>query len=120
MKTPTQPDAPPLRLWTAEQVGELLGVAKSHVAYLRRVDPSFPRPLKLGGAFNSAVRFPAHEVEAWIGARLAAREADAARVKARGAEMAARLNAQLPPGTRRGGRKRKAEAARADAMSTAT
>jgi hypothetical protein len=34
--------------------------------------------------------------------------------------MAARLNAQLPPGTRRGGRKRKAEAARADAMSTAT
>jgi predicted DNA-binding transcriptional regulator AlpA len=108
MNTTNQPES--LRLLTAEQVGERLGVPKTHVNYLRRTDPTFPVPVKLGAAFNAAVRYAAHEVEAWIAQRMAARADDAARVRARGVELAARLNAQLPPGTRRGGRKARAAA----------
>jgi predicted DNA-binding transcriptional regulator AlpA len=38
----------------------------------------FPRAIKLGGSQNSAVRFYAAEVEAWIGARAAERDVRAA------------------------------------------
>jgi prophage regulatory protein len=114
------PDAAPLRLIGAEQVGELIGVSRSHVDYLRRIDATFPRPVKLGASFNAAVRFVAHEVDAWIAARIAARDADAARVRARGVELARRLHAARPPGTRVGGRKARDIGAAIDRAAAAT
>lgn len=109
MKTLSQLEETPLRLLTAEQVGELLGVSKSHVNYLRRSDPTFPKPLKLGRAFNSAARYAEPELHEWIAARMTARAADAARMSAHGARMAERLN--IPPGKQRGGRRKKTDAA---------
>lgn len=111
----TQPDAP-LRLIGKERVAQLIDGTESHVDYLRRNDPCFPTPVKLGAAFNSAVRFVEAEVLAWLAARVAARDTDAERVRAQGARMAARLNAQLPPGARRGGRKSKAASTAAAAQ----
>jgi predicted DNA-binding transcriptional regulator AlpA len=96
----------PLRLISTARVADLIDASKSHVDYLRRTDPTFPQGVKLGTAFNSAVRFAEHEVLAWIAARMAARRSEAAAHRARGAQLAANLQ----PSARRGGRKCKATA----------
>lgn len=111
MKATTQSaDDTEVRLVGTERVCQLLGVTRSHVEHLRRSDLSFPVAVKLGSAFNSSIRFAEHEILAWIAARMAARESDAARHGARATAMAEELAARLKPGVRRGGR-RKAESA---------
>jgi len=100
MTAKTETDAP-LRLISTERVADLIDGSKSHVDYLRRTDPTFPQGVKLGAAFNSAVRFAEHEVLAWIAARMAARYSESAAHRARGAQLAANLQ----PSARRGGRK---------------
>lgn len=105
MTAPTQPDAP-LRLIGKERVAQLIDGTDSHVDYLRRTDPTFPQAVKLGHAFNSAIRFVESEVLAWIHARMEARATESEAHRARGMELAA----QLQPSARRGGRgNRKAE-----------
>jgi predicted DNA-binding transcriptional regulator AlpA len=44
--------------------------------YAALADKSFPTPVKLGANANArAVAWPSHEVDAWIAARIAEREA---------------------------------------------
>jgi predicted DNA-binding transcriptional regulator AlpA len=66
----------------------LIDATPARVDHLARTDPTFPQAVRLGGAFNSAKRWPEHEVLDWMHARLAARAADAANSSARGAALA--------------------------------
>jgi excisionase family DNA binding protein len=64
-----------MKLLTKKEAAELLGYHPEHVMRLAR-SGEFPRAIKLGRSQNCAVRFDAAEVEAWIGARAAEREAE--------------------------------------------
>lgn len=71
------------------RVCELLGnVTASHVEHLRRSDPSFPKPIKLGPSFNSAKRWAQDEILEWMKQRVEAREADNAKASKRGRALA--------------------------------
>jgi predicted DNA-binding transcriptional regulator AlpA len=61
------------RLLTKKETAELVGVHAEHLMRMSRQD-RFPHPIKLGDTANCAVRFIAEEVEAWIAARVAARD----------------------------------------------
>lgn len=63
-----------MRLLTKKAVAELLGYHPEHVMRLAR-EGTFPRPIKLGSAQNSAVRFDLAEIEAWVAGRAGEREA---------------------------------------------
>lgn len=63
------------RLMTKRQTADYLGYHPEHVMRLARTEPDFPKPVKLGGATNCAVRFVAEEIEAWLRARMAERVA---------------------------------------------
>jgi prophage regulatory protein len=64
-------------LITKRQTAKMLGFHPEHLMRLSR-DGAFPRPIKLGHAPNSAVRFAEDEVEAWLAARIDARDQAAA------------------------------------------
>jgi predicted DNA-binding transcriptional regulator AlpA len=59
-------------LLSKREVAALVGFHPEHVMRLARAG-EFPRPIKLGGTTNCAVRFVAEEVDAWIAARMAER-----------------------------------------------
>ena len=61
------------QLLSKREAAERLGFHPEHLMRLSRAG-SFPRPVKLGSAANCAVRFVADEVEAWLTARIEARE----------------------------------------------
>jgi len=62
------------RLISKKEVGERVHHHPEHVMRMVR-QGRFPRPIKLGDAENCAVRFVEDEVEAWILARMAERDA---------------------------------------------
>jgi predicted DNA-binding transcriptional regulator AlpA len=64
------------RLISKKDVAELVGFHPEHVMRMVR-QGKFPRPIKTGAAENCAVRFVAEEVEAWVEARMAERDATA-------------------------------------------
>lgn len=56
-----------------EDVEGITGYCSTH--FMRLADKGkFPKPVKCGLEKNSAVRFVAEEIEAWMAARMAARE----------------------------------------------
>ena len=61
------------RLLSKKDVAAQLGFHPEHVMRLAR-QGKFPRPIKTGGSENSAVRFVADEVDAWISARMGERD----------------------------------------------
>jgi predicted DNA-binding transcriptional regulator AlpA len=62
------------RLLSKKEVAACVGFHPEHVMRLAR-QQRFPQPIKLGGASNCAVRFIVEEVEAWVAARIAERDA---------------------------------------------
>ena len=65
-----------MRLLSKRQVAENVGFHPEHIMRLARAG-RFPRPIKCGSTENCAVRFVADEVDAWINARMAERDATA-------------------------------------------
>ncbi len=61
-------------LWTMAEVAARLRRTRSGVDKLRARDPQFPKPLKDGGKRGSRIYFVRQEVEAYLSARLQARE----------------------------------------------
>jgi len=61
------------RLLSKREAAEIIGFHPEHLMRLARAG-EFPKPIKLGTATNCAVRFVAEEVDAWVAARLAARD----------------------------------------------
>lgn len=77
--TRTQPSttqAPTLpELWTMAEVAHTMRRTRSGVDKLRARDSSFPKPLKDGNDRRSRIYFVRQEIEAYLSARLDAREA---------------------------------------------
>lgn len=61
-------------LWTMAEVAAHLRRTRSGVDKLRARDPNFPKPLKDGSDRRSRIYFVRSEVEAYLAARLSARE----------------------------------------------
>lgn len=61
-------------LLTKQATAERLGVHPEHMMKMVR-QGRFPKPIRMGDSFRHAVRFAEDEVEAWIAAKLAARDA---------------------------------------------
>ena len=61
------------QLLSKRETAEKIGFHPEHVMRLSR-EGTFPRPIKLGSASNCAVRFVADEVDAWLEARIDARD----------------------------------------------
>lgn len=61
-------------LWTMAEVAKTMRRTRSGVDKLRARDPSFPKPLKDGDNRRSRIYFVRQEVEAYLSARLEARE----------------------------------------------
>lgn len=61
-------------LWTMAEVAKTMHRTRSGVDKLRARDPQFPKPLKDGDNRRSRIYFVRQEVEAYLAARLAARE----------------------------------------------
>lgn len=55
---------------------ESLGLSNSGFYKLRQKDPSFPRPIKDGDSRQAAAYYVAAEVEAWLRAKIEARDAE--------------------------------------------
>ncbi|SER79446.1 transcriptional regulator, AlpA family [Azotobacter beijerinckii] len=68
-QAPTIPE-----LWTMAEVAKTLGRTRAGVDKLRARDPQFPKPLKDGTDRRSRIYFVRQEIEAYLAARLAARE----------------------------------------------
>lgn len=68
-QTPTLPE-----LWTMAEVAHTMRRTRSGVDKLRVRDPSFPKPLKDGNNRRSRIYFVRQEIEAYLSARLDARE----------------------------------------------
>jgi predicted DNA-binding transcriptional regulator AlpA len=68
-RTPTLPE-----LWTMAEVAHTMRRTRSGVDKLRARDPSFPKPLKDGDDRRSRIYFVRQEIEAYLAARLDARE----------------------------------------------
>ncbi len=51
-----------------------LGVTRSGLEKLKKKDPTFPRPIKFGETRQSAAYYVAAEVEAWLRAKIEARD----------------------------------------------
>lgn len=60
-------------LLTKVQAAERVGLHPEYCMALSRAG-RFPAPIKFGGR-NSAVRFLEHEIDAWVAAKIAARDA---------------------------------------------
>lgn len=61
-------------LWTMAEVAQVMRRTRSGVDKLRARDPLFPKPLKEGEKRGSRIFFVRQEIEAYLAARLAARE----------------------------------------------
>lgn len=61
-------------LWTMAEVAQVMRRTRSGVDKLRARDPQFPKPLKDGDNRRSRIYFVRQEVEAYLSARLQARE----------------------------------------------
>jgi len=61
------------QLLSKRQAADRLGYHPEHVMRLSRAG-EFPRAVRLGASPNCAVRFVADEVEAWLSARIEARD----------------------------------------------
>lgn len=61
-------------LLSKRQTAEKIGFHPEHLMRLSRTG-KFPRPIRLGSSTNCAVRFVADEVDAWLAARIADRDA---------------------------------------------
>ena len=61
-------------LWTMAEVAQAMRRTRSGVDKLRQRDPSFPKPLKDGDDRRSRIYFVRQEIEAYLSARLDARE----------------------------------------------
>ena len=61
-------------LLSRKTVADLVDLHPEHISRMARAG-RFPKPIKFSDAKNSTVRFVAEEIEAWIAARLAEREA---------------------------------------------
>ncbi|MFC0708861.1 helix-turn-helix transcriptional regulator [Azorhizophilus paspali] len=73
--TPYNTQTPALpELWTMAEVARLMRRTRSGVDKLRARDPSFPKPLKDGDNRRSRIYFVRSEIEAYLAARLEARE----------------------------------------------
>lgn len=70
--TPALPE-----LWTMAEVAARMRRTRSGVDKLRARDPQFPKPLKDGDNRRSRIYFVRQEIEAYLAARLAAREVTA-------------------------------------------
>lgn len=71
--TPAHPGARPQ---LEAQAWKRAGISRSHAYELMSAQPpAFPRPVKIG----KASRFVSTEIDAWIGSRIAARDAGAVR-----------------------------------------
>ena len=68
-QTPTLPE-----LWTMAEVAHTMRRTRSGVDKLRARDSSFPKPLKDGNDRRSRIYFVRQEIEAYLSARLDARE----------------------------------------------
>lgn len=55
---------------------ESLGLSNSGLYKLRQKDPSFPKPIKDGDSRQAAAYYVAAEVEAWLRAKIEARDAE--------------------------------------------
>jgi len=64
------------RLLSKKETAEIVGHHPEHIMRLAR-QGRFPRPIKTGTAENCSVRFVEDEIEAWISARMAERDATA-------------------------------------------
>ena len=60
-------------LLTKKQAADRVGLHPEYVMALTR-QGKFPKPIKYGEHWNSAVRFLESEIENWIAARIAARD----------------------------------------------
>lgn len=69
VRTPGFPE-----LWTMAEVAQAMRRTRSGVDKLRQRDPSFPKPLKDGDDRRSRIYFVRQEIEAYLSARLDARE----------------------------------------------
>ncbi len=69
----TSASTPP-ELWTMAEVAKTMRRTRSGVDKLRARDPNFPKPLKDGDNRRSRIYFVRQEVEAYLAARLQARE----------------------------------------------
>jgi prophage regulatory protein len=56
----------PKQILRLSQVCELTGLARSTVYLRLETDPSFPRPIRLGDAPNSAIGFYSDELSRWL------------------------------------------------------
>jgi prophage regulatory protein len=63
------------RLLSKKETAACLGLHPESVMRLSREQPGFPKPVKFGASTNCAVRFVAEEIEAWLAARIAERDA---------------------------------------------
>ena len=72
--TPTQNTATLPELMTMAEVASHLRRTRSGVDKLRARDPQFPKPLKDGDDRRSRIWFVRQEIEAYLAARLNARE----------------------------------------------
>lgn len=73
--TPSNTQAATLpELWTMAEVAQVMRRTRSGVDKLRARDPQFPKPLKDGDNRRSRIYFVRQEVEAYLSARLEARE----------------------------------------------
>ena len=72
--THTQITATLPELLTMNEVAGLLRRTRSGVDKLRARDPNFPKPLKDGDDRRSRIWFVRQEIEAYLAARLGARE----------------------------------------------
>lgn len=73
--TPYATSTPALpELWTMAEVARVMCRTRSGVDKLRARDPQFPKPLKDGNNRRSRIYFVRQEIEAYLAARLNARE----------------------------------------------
>lgn len=68
----------PAALIKQPAVCNLLALSRSGLDKLRKRDPSFPLAIKNGDSRQAAVYYVLAEVEAWINAKMAARNGEAA------------------------------------------
>lgn len=54
---------------------ERLGISHSALFNLRKKDPTFPKPIKDGTTRQAAVYYDLAELDAWLKAKIAARDA---------------------------------------------
>jgi prophage regulatory protein len=68
----------PTNFLKQQSVCTMLSLSRSGLDKLKKRDPTFPKPIKDGDSRQAAVYYVLAEVEAWINAKMAARNGEAA------------------------------------------